>query len=174
MTTWVPILVRLEDYGEIAALIAEREASRVQPVTRVIDTPTDAPSAILDPDDAQLATWTPWPIEELRALAEGTSETAKRWTRAMDVCSAVADTDHKWLSTSEVAARSGMSINEWRDAPRKISRHLRANYPRVPRDDRGDHIWPLLAMGKPGSHEVHWAMNSEQAGRWRAVRRLEL
>ncbi|WP_248581267.1 hypothetical protein [Nocardioides sp. InS609-2] len=66
-----------------------------------------------------------------------------------------------------------MTVNEWRDAPRKITRHLKANYPNVPLDSHGLHIWPLLAKGKPGSQEVHWAMNAEQASSWRKVRGLE-
>lgn len=88
----------------------------------------------------------------------------------MDVCSDAAEAVDPWLSTSEVAKRSGMSINEWRDAARKITRHLKANFAGVPLDENGNRIWPLLARDKPGSAEVHWAMNTEQAKRWRQVR----
>jgi hypothetical protein len=87
----------------------------------------------------------------------------------MDVCCEVAGSG-EWLSTSEAAKRAGMTISQWRDAPRKITRHLKAHYPNVPTDERGDHIWPLRAASMPGSPEVHWAMNVEQARRWREVR----
>lgn len=171
MSKWVPVLVRLEDYQEVAALVAEREAVRSDDSPIEVTEPVRLhPSGSSDPHDAQLAAWTPWSIEDLRALSHGTSATAKRWTLAMDVCCAVVGTDHHWLSTSEVASRAGMTVNEWRDAPRKITRHLRANYPNVPLDNDGHQVWPLLAKSKPGSQEVHWAMNPEQANRWRQVR----
>lgn len=174
MTRWIPVLVRLEDYAEITSLVAKREASRRQEVSEVVELDsalaTPPASAITDPHADLLAAMTPWEVDDLRQLAHGTSQTAQRWTRAMDVCCAVADTDNPWLGTSEVAARSGMKINEWRDAPRKMTRHLKANYPNIPVDARGDQVWPLLAKSKAGSHELHWAMNAEQARRWRTAR----
>lgn len=177
MAKWIPILVRLEDYAEVTSLVAKGEANRRQEGSEVVevDSPLAPPrgSAIVDPHAEQLAAWTPWEIEDLRQLAQGTSQTAQRWTRAMDVCCAVADTDNPWLGTSEVAARTGMTISEWRDAPRKMTRHLKANYPNIPVDARGDQVWPLLAKSKAGSNELHWAMNAEQARRWRAARGIE-
>lgn len=181
MSRWVPVLVRLEDYADITSLVAEREAGRRRDssedavsveVDRQTHTPP-RPTSISDPHAEQLAAWVPWEIEDLRQLAAGTSQTAQRWTKAMDVCCEVADTDAPWLGTSEVAARSGMTISEWRDAPRKMTRHLKANYPDVPVDSRGNQIWPLLAKSKAGSNELHWAMNTEQARRWRTVRGIE-
>lgn len=180
MSRWVPVLVRLEDYEEITSLVAEREAHRPEdgsqaaahielggPVTLI------RPSSISDPDGEQLAAQTPWEIADLRKLAEGTSRTAQRWTKAMDVCCEVAESEYPWLGTSEIAARTGMTISEWRDAPRKMTRHLKANYPDVPVDSQGNQVWPLLAKSKAGSSEVHWAMNVEQARRWRRVRGIE-
>jgi hypothetical protein len=123
-------------------------------------------------DDALLARRPLWPIDDLRVLSKGTSETAKRWTRAMDLCCEIADSGNPWLSTSEVADRTRMSLNEWRDATRKITRHLKANYPSVPLDDKGDHVWPLLGVLRPGYQEARWAMNREQAVLWRQVRGL--
>jgi hypothetical protein len=167
------LLVRLEDFSEFASLVAEREATRADDPTGVIAPPQHAPTTWSDPDDAQLAARPSWPSEDLRALAVGTSETAKRWALAMDACCAAVGTDHHWLSTSEVAARTGMTINEWRDAARKVTRHLKANYPNVPVGPNGAPIWPLLAKSKPGSQQVHWAMSPEQANRWRTVRGLQ-
>lgn len=175
MTTWVPVLVRLEDYEEITRLIADREAGREDQMefagpSAVLTSNVASSTVAGDPDDEQLASWTPWSHDDLRKLAEGTSATARRWTLAMDACCEVADTEQHWLSTSEVAERTGMTVNQWRDAPRKLTRHLKANYPSVPLDEEGHHVWPLLAKWKPGSGEVHWAMNTEQAARWRKVR----
>lgn len=170
MSQWVPVLVRLEDYAEIAALVAEREGSRTDSPKEVITSPAIPAAPASDPRDAELATHSPWSVEDLRALAAGTSETAKRWTLAMDACSVAVGSGHHWLTTTQVAERTGMTINEWRDAARKITRHLRANFPNVPVDANGDHLWPLLAKNTPGSQEVSWAISAEQAKRWRRVR----
>ncbi len=171
MSTWIPLLVRSEDYFEIATLVADREASRTDEPSEVSGFNAMLPPRTPpDGDDAELGRRVPWSIEDLTALSRGTSETAKRWTLAMDACCEVAG---QWLSTSKIVDRTGMSINDWRDAPRKLRRHLIANFPNVPIDDStGDHIWPLLGKSKAGSHEIHWAMNDEQAKRWRQVRGL--
>jgi hypothetical protein len=173
VTKWVPVLVRLEDYAEVTTLVADREAGRHEPALEVEVAKETVLAEPAPAHDSRLVEQTPWSVDDLRKLAEGTSETAKRWTLAMDVCSAIADTGQPWLSTSEVANRSGMTVNEWRDAPRKITRHLKANYPAVPVDKNGGHVWPLRGEAKPGAPEVHWAMNIEQARRWRGVRGLE-
>jgi len=174
MATWIPILVPQQDYLEIAALVAGREANRTDEaseVTGFVTSPATRPQ--LNVDDAKLAALPVWSVDDLRALASGTSETAKRWTLAMDVCCEVVGSDNHWLSTSEVADRTGMSINDWRDAPRKITRHMKANFPNVPIDPAsGDHAWPLKGVSKPGSQEIHWAMNEAQAELWRQVRGL--
>lgn len=167
-TTWIPILVRRQDYAEVAALILELETRRGP--GQDLPSVDSGAAPTIDPDDVRLESWTPWPLDQLRAFSQATSLTAQRWTRAMDVCCAAVGTERYWLSTSEVAERAGMTVNEWRDAPRKLTRHLKANYPDLPRDPEGGPIWPLMAMGKPGSPEVHWAMNHEQAKRWREVR----
>lgn len=167
MTKWVPVLVRLEDYAEVTTLVAEREARRnVEPLDFEVANATGvAASRDAHP---KLAEQTPWSVDDLRKLCSGTSETAKRWVRAMDACAVAGNGE--WLSSSEVADRGGMTLNEWRDAARKITRHLKANYPSVPLDKSGNHVWPLRALSMPGSSEVHWAMNSEQSRRWREAR----
>ncbi|WP_143338059.1 hypothetical protein [Demequina sp. NBRC 110054] len=173
MTTWVPLLVPLEDYAELADLVAAREAHRGERPVEVRDVAVEVDGAPRDPDDVLLEHWVPWSVGDLATLAEGASKTAERWARAMDACTEAVNSGHHWLSTSEVAERTGMTINEWRDAPRKITRHLRANYPNVPVDKDGHKVWPLLAKSKPGSQEIHWAINGEQAKRWRAVREAQ-
>lgn len=57
---------------------------------------------------------------------------------------AIAAGGANWYTTSEVAEMSGLTVNEWRDAPRKISRHLKAHYQDAPVHD-GSISWPLLA-----------------------------
>ncbi|MDP9183895.1 MAG: hypothetical protein M3P04_14110 [Actinomycetota bacterium] len=170
MSKWIPLLVRIEDYPEMAALVAEREADHPDSPAEVTTSPGPVARASVDADAALLATWTPWSVEQLEAFSKFHSATAQRWTRAMDACCEAVSSERPWLSTAEVAARTGMDVNEWRDAARKLTRHLRANFPNVPTGPDGEHIWPLLARGKAGSQEVHWAMNPEQAHRWRQVR----
>jgi hypothetical protein len=172
MSRWIPLLVRIEDYAELAALVAEREAHQPESPVEVATSPGPVIRPAVDEAAAALATWTPWSLEDLQALSKFESATAKRWTRAMDACCEAVSSERPWLSTAEVAARTGMDVNEWRDAARKLTRHLRANFPNVPTGPDGEHIWPLLARGKAGSQEVHWAMNPEQAQRWRQVRGL--
>lgn len=173
MSKWVPILVRLEDFAEIATLVADRELGRDDSECEV-DSAECSTKVMVSSEAAQQIPDMSWSIEDLQALAKGASETAKRWALAMDACCEVASSDNPWLSTSEVAARSGMSINEWRDAPRKITRHLKANFPNVPTDSDGQQAWPLRGEGKPGSQEIHWSMSVEQAKRWRQVRGASL
>ena len=177
MSTWIPVLVRLEDYPEITAQIAAREADRsdgepVTPVDRVRgldDQEVDARPT--SPEEKKLAAHLPWSVEDLARLAEGRTSTTERWARALDVL--VDSGPGTWLPTSEVARRSGMTINEWRDAPRKISRHLRAHYPNVPKNSRGEAHWPLCVGGRGISDnggEAWWAITPEMAARWREVR----
>lgn len=177
MGTWIPVLVRLEDYPEITALISQREANRHddEPTAETTVSTSGAPAAQpLSAYDERLGRQLPWSEEDLAKLAQGLTTTTARWTRAMDVC---AKAPTRPFSTSEIAELTGMSINEWRDAPRKITRHLKAHYPNVPvyTDGRyqGQQIWPLLPTGVPGSPEVHWAITQEQATRWRKVRQQQ-
>lgn len=177
MTSWIPVLVRLEDYAEVTDQIAAREAARpagqsVTPVDQVRalgDLPATALPAT--PEERKLAAHIPWDVEDLARLAEGRTTTTQRWTRALDVM--VDAGPGTWLPTSEIARRSGMTINEWRDAPRKITRHLQARYPNVPRNENGDAYWPLCALGRSipdNGGEVWWAITAEMATRWRHVR----
>lgn len=107
-------------------------------------------------------------------LAQGPTKTTARWTLAMDEC---AKAPTKPFSTSQIAELTGMSINEWRDAARKFTRHLKAHYPNVPvylgGPDKGQQIWPVLDKNIPGSLEVDWVITQEQAKRWRHVRGIQ-
>ncbi|MGQ0630017.1 MAG: hypothetical protein ACT4P1_03180 [Sporichthyaceae bacterium] len=175
MSKWLPLLVRIEDYAEITALIAQRETARGdEGVRHVITTsPEVAGNLAADQEEEKLARRDPWSLEDLATLARGLTLTTARWTRAMDVCTQAREKGEIWLPTSKVAQLAGMEINEWRDAPRKISRHLKANFPNVPRDHHGDHFWPLCPGGgdlPANGGEVWWAITAEMARRWRQVR----
>lgn len=165
---WLPVLVRTEDYLAVATLIATREAQRqdgqagARPAARrsaADDEIGVAPPAEYDPE-AHLVTWS---VEQLKQLAESSFTTAQRWTQAIDV---VAEHEGRLLSSEQVAALADMPIAAWRDAPRKIARHLQAHY-KVPG-------WPLYGVGgrKLGlDDQVYWGISGEQAARWRQVRK---
>lgn len=174
MTKWIPILVRMEDYQDITALIAQREADRdpSEPaiLLREVIGLDSVPITTMSYEDKQLANHVPWSLGDLATLAQGRTATTERWSRAMDVC---AQEPKEWLPTSEIAKRAGMTINEWRDAPRKITRHLRAHFPGVPRGEGGEAEWPLCVGGKgfPAARgEAYWAITVEMALRWGKVR----
>jgi hypothetical protein len=167
VSKWIPLLVRLEDYPELASQVAAREAKRSDdvadnPETRVVlaDSPTAATKA-----EVLLARLKPWSLDELRQIVvtAPTYKTMARWARAMDVAS---DHPEEFLSTAQVASESGMSINEWRDAPRKLPQHLKAHFPL-------NIDWPLMAVGGRElgrDDQVYWGITIEQAQRWKQVR----
>jgi len=171
MSKWIPLLVRIEDYAELAAEVAAREVQRP-------DVRTDAPQVIVTVNDTPApATWTkaeellaslkPWSLDDLRRIIETADEykTMARWAKAMDVVSRHPGPDG-FLSTSQVAAESGMTINEWRDAPRKLPQHLKAHFP-------ANIGWPLQAVGGRTlgrDDQVYWGITIEQASRWMQAR----
>lgn len=164
---WLPLLVRTQDYGPVTAFIAAREAQRQSQSSNHAPVPAQAanegevgvlPPAEFDPE-LKLVTW---PIDQLRQLADSPYLTAQRWTQAMDVAAPHAG---RLISSEHIAALTGMPINDWRDAARKLTGHLKAHYS-VPG-------WPLLAIG--GRHlglddQVYWGISTEQAELWREVR----
>lgn len=172
-TSWIPLLVPREDYLELAGLIADRLDARGEPeslaefaaVTSVVESPADR-ATDQDVKKATLDSLHLWDLADLRRLATSTFATAQRWARAMDVCSRHVN---KFLSTQDVAAESGMTVNEWRDAPRKLPRHLAAHYPNVLHDK-----WPLAVLSARrlgiNDGQVYWAINDEQAQRWLQIR----
>ncbi|WP_156364893.1 hypothetical protein [Aeromicrobium sp. Leaf245] len=169
MTQWIPVLVRLEDLEKVTALLAELEAGRdgsglenVYEIAEARPTSTDSPGT-----DAT----EPWSVEQLARLASSSTATGQRWAKALDVC---CDQPGTYLPTSKVAELSGMSITEWRDAPRKISRHLKAHFADVPREADGDLSWPLSAKSMPNHPgEVSWMATTETASRWSEVRHAQ-
>lgn len=182
MAKWVPVLVRLENYEEVSRFVAQWEAERTAEVDlelevsspyRAASVAVDAPTSTISEEDSRLVGHLTWSEEDLRRLSTSAALTAQRWTKALDVCVEARESGEIWLPTSEIAARSGMTVNEWRDAPRKFPRHLTTNYPNVPVDTGGHHYWPLSAGGDNipnNGGQVWWAITAETAQRWREVR----
>ncbi len=167
MSKWVPLLVRLEDYSELASQVAAREAKRPDeagptPDIRVALGETHRAATKVE---ELLARLKPWSVDELRQIVvtAPTYKTMARWARAMDVASAHPE---EFLSTAQMADESGMSINEWRDAPRKLPQHLAAHFP-------ANIEWPLSAVGGRElgkDDQVYWGITIDQAQRWKQVR----
>lgn len=171
MSRWIPVLVRLDDLDLVTRYIGELEASRddshLDPMIELLHSSSD-PTQVRASEPTELDSRPCWDLEDLQRLAKGETATTSRWAKALDVCASAPGT---YFPTSEIAKRSGMTISEWRDAPRKITRHLRVNYPNVPRDSDGNAVWPLHARSIPENPgEVSWAISSEMARLWLKVR----
>jgi hypothetical protein len=166
MSTWVPLLVRREDYMDFAEQVASREAGREEPeAPPSVNTAAAATAATATKEAELLSTLKTWSMDSLRQLANSGEEfvTAERWGKAIDVaCNHVG----KFISSMQVAAEAGMPINEWRDAPRKLPAHLAAHYePNIE--------WPLMAVrGRElkKDDQIYWGITAEQAQRWLQVR----
>ncbi len=164
LTGWIPVLVRTADYALVTNLVAARESERLAESA----SGNNGARPIEGVDPILLASPV-WPHDALVQLSESTTTTAKRWALAMD---AIATGTENWYTTSQVAAMSGMTINEWRDAPRKITRHLTARYHGLPVNENGDNVWPLRAYTPKGSTEVSWGIPPENKRNWLEIRGL--
>ncbi len=166
MTSWIPLLVRQEDYSEFAMQVASREVGREDSVVHPSVTSGKGAMTVGANKEAELlATLNTWSMEALRQLAEShaTFATADRWGKAMDVmCNHVGE----FISSGQLAAEAGMPITHWRDAPRKLPSHLAKHYaPNIG--------WPLKAVGGrelKRDDQVYWGISAEQAQRWSQVR----
>lgn len=162
---WVPVLVPEQDFVAVSQFVAARQAERAPSGKRAVEGEASESGA-----DPRLTAWPAWPEEALQRLAQSTSVTARRWAVAMD---AVAQGGQDWYTTSEVAQLSGLTVNEWRDAPRKISRHLKAHYTDVP-VHKGSLAWPLRPWTNPDRPtEVSWGMPPVTKQRWLQIRGLD-
>ena len=169
MSKWIPLLVRIEDYAELAAQVAAREVQRPSDTTtapNVSVNVNEAPGPSTKAEE-MLASLKPWGLDDLHQIIATVHEykTMARWAMAMDVMSKHPGPDG-YLSTAQVAAESGMTINEWRDAPRKLPQHLKAHFP-------ANIEWPLRAVGGRTlgrDDQVYWGITIEQASRWLRAR----
>jgi hypothetical protein len=72
----------------------------------------------------------------LATLAQGKTATTERWALAMNVSAEAPEKNGSRRPKSP--KRAGMTTIQWRDAPRKITRHPRAHFSDVPKDENGD------------------------------------
>jgi len=167
--SWIPLLVPQEHHVELATMVATRleQIGFEAPANDSIEirlTPAQVRGATVTPDisagDRALEANTPWSVESLRLLIANPTATARRWAMALDVCATgLGD----WVSTQDMAERTGLTINEWRDACRKMTQHQRKNYP-------NESDWPLATIsGRHLGHsydQLYVAITEEQAARW--------
>ncbi|QNK52668.1 hypothetical protein H7F30_14070 [Dermacoccus sp. PAMC28757] len=173
MSKWIPILVRTDYVQNVMDLLASLEQDfpdSIKPGKQVTITPetTAVGSPALSDIDPLESDELTWSVEDLKRLAAGSTVTTRRWTLAMDAC---AEHPGEYFSTSEIAEMTGMSIAEWRDAPRKITRHLKTHYEAIPLNADGNQAWPLRARTRPEHpDEVSWMMTPATAERWKQAR----
>jgi hypothetical protein len=168
MGDWIPLLVRREDYPELAALVAEREA--VRPDAQQVQVVTTEPSAPLAPspnertEAGQLALHAPWPLADLERLATSPALIAHRLKAAMDICAAQPGV---FVPEDRLAELMGIKAEEWSSATRAMRRHLDAYYGGTPGR-------PLVTVagrtiGRDDDRQW-WAITEEQARRWADAR----
>lgn len=164
-TTYIPHLIPAEHYVDIVDLIRERlDALGFEPSTGAVEIrlTTGAPETdrAVHGTQAALDEHTPWSVENLAALIENPTATSQRWRKAIDVCASHVG---EFLPTETIAAESGMLVNVWRSACRKMTVHQRATYP-------DETSWPLATasgrdIGEPVG-PLYVAITPEQANRW--------
>lgn len=172
MADWIPLLVRREDYAELAALVADREAGRLDGSPVQVVSP-DAPMApatppVMSPNQrseaGQLALHAAWPLADLERLATSPALIAHRLKAAMDICAAQPGV---FVPEGRLAEQMGIKAEEWSSATRAMRRHLDAYYADTPGR-------PLVtvagrAIGRDDDH-LWWAITDEQARRWADAR----
>lgn len=126
---------------------------------------TNTSSTTRIPEDDRRGSSKPWSTDDLRQIIDTapTYKTMARWARAMDVA---AEHPEEFLSTAQIASEAGMTINEWRDAPRKLPQHLTAHF-------AANIQWPLAGVGGRElgqDDQVYWGLTAEQAQRWLRAR----
>lgn len=177
MTNWVLVPVPEQDCDEVTALVVKNQTSRNE-------RPWPSPADISADDIVADAVWRAavaehpvWRKGALAQLSEGASLTAQRWTIAMDFCAVHPD---ERFSTEEIVANTELTLNEWRDACRKITPHLRANYQdKIPTWARGPYdgagVWPLVTVAGRDletDNQLYVGMTLKQATNWREIRGL--
>lgn len=186
MGDWIPLLVRREDYAELAALVAQREIGRPErplgsvvstdlpyavPVAGVGPVPPAAPAAPvveLTPAERaeaeQLAGLVPWSEVELERLATSPALLAHRWRMVLDACSS---RPGRFFADERIFPLTATRPEEWEETRAAMGRFLETNFPDAP----GAPV--VVASGatlRRGDAQDWWAVTEEQADRWREIR----
>ncbi|PWN03206.1 hypothetical protein DJ010_08785 [Nocardioides silvaticus] len=189
MGDWIPLLVRREDYAELAALVAQREVGRPdRPLGSVVS--TDVPYAVPVPgvgpvppaaaaapaapvveltpaeraEAEQLARLVPWSTTELKRLATSPALLAHRWRMVLDACSS---RPGGFFADERIAPLTATRPEEWAETRAAMGRFLETNFADAPGA-------PVVVAGgatlRRSDTQDWWAVTEEQADRWREVR----
>ena len=173
-TEWVLLSVPQEDYAELKHIVEYRQQQRGATSSPSTEELRGDELAVDTVRRAAFGEHKAWPASALTRLAEGSTLTTQRWARVMDLC---AQNPGVMFSTEDVSAKTGIPVNDWRDACRKIGAHLKKHYPEVPQWEREPHagapMWPLVTIS--GRHlkvpdQLYVGITAEQAERWTSVR----
>ncbi|MGC5172119.1 hypothetical protein ACLQ2Q_15865 [Microbacterium sp. DT81.1] len=173
-TTWVLLPVPQEDYDELRHMVDFRQQQRGESSAPSAEELQGKQLAVNAALRAAFDEHKAWPASALARLAASTTATTLRFSQVMDLCS---ESPGSVFSTEEIAERTGMSVNEWRAACRKIGAHLRKHYPDAPHWDRepyiGEPMWPLVNISGRRlkvRDQLYVGVTQEQAKRWKSIR----
>lgn len=173
-TEWVLLPVPQEDYAELRQMVEYRQLQRGEAPSPSMEELSGDDLTINMVRRVALDRHKAWPVNALQRLSEGATLTAQRWTTVMDLC---AQSPEEMFSTEEVSAKTGIPINAWRDACRKVGAHLRKHYPEVPKWEHepiaGAPMWPLVTISGRNlkvPDQLYVGITAEQANRWTSVR----
>lgn len=179
-TTWMLLAVPAVDYAELKHMVNFRQEQRGEAPS---PTPEELSGEQLKRDAVIRAAFDEheaWPHSALERLAAATTITTDRFSQAMDICVDLRAENPAFplISTTGLAERSGMSVEEWRAACRKINAHMEKHYTDVPRwpvESRGAGrpFWPLVNISgrSLGVHDqLYVGITELQAERWKKVR----
>lgn len=173
-TKWVLLPVPELDYRDLKALVERRQSERGEPSMPSTELIIGGELSVDAVRRAAFDAHQAWPATALARLAEGNTLTTHRWVQVLDLCSRHPDVLY---STADVVAQTDLSVNEWRDACRKITAHLKKHYADAPLWEQEPHVgqpvWPLVAVGGRElkvRDQLYVGITEEQAKRWREVR----
>lgn len=176
MTEWKLLPVPAADYDELSAVVTKRQVQRGEEVAPDADVISNDDAVVDAVRAAAYSKHTAWDEVPLARIAEGRTLTTQRWTTVMDLLAKNPGPGNE-LSTTRIVELTDLTLNEWRDACRKIRPHLEKNYPDAPVWDYGRHaggvMWPVVGIsGKELKQydELYVGITEEQARNWLAVR----
>jgi hypothetical protein len=173
-TTWILLPVPELDLPEVKALVEKRQSERGEPLAPSTDQISGGELTVDAVRRNAFVAHSAWPTNALARLAEGNTLTTQRWAQVLDLCSTHPG---DLFSTEDVVAQTDLSLNEWRDACRKITLHLKKHYTDVPLWEHepyiGEPVWPLVTVSGRSlkvRDQLYVGITVEQAARWKRVR----